>query len=392
MTMKPEDINEHFQAFARQWPKDAPYYMWGTSNTALKICALFENQLNIIGYVDNNPQKWDTQFQGRPVLSPDEFYARRGHTPCIVASLAFGEISYELERKGLAEYVDFCSGWYFAGIHRYLDVHQIYLFRVDLSITAYCNLRCRHCNMLMPYYQQRCHYALEDILADVDAYFRWVDHVDQFNILGGEPFLHPDIEKITEEIAMRYRSKINDLAFFSNGTILPDEQLLNLMEQYRIRVDIGDYRNGVPSLRPKVDRFVETLESRGINYSLPPSETWLDFNHTPEDRSDWSTEQLISVRKRCREPFRGIHDKKLYFCHLNASAALAGLYPEEPGDSFQLSRPVSAQGKEELLAFDLFCLPKRYVSYCRHCGGCGPANEQIVPAAEQLPARHQGGT
>lgn len=385
-----QEVREFLDTFAASWPRDAAYYVWGASNTARKICALLENRQNIIGFVDNNPEKWGTEFQGRPVLSPDEFFRKREGSQCIVASMAYGEISQDLERHGMIENVDFCNSWYFWGVHHYLNTRQVHLYRVDLSVTSYCNLRCRHCNMLMPYYERRRHYPAGAVLADVDAYFRWVAHVDQLNILGGEPFLHPDIGKITAEIAARYRSQINDLVFFSNGTVIPDEQLLHLMSRYQIRVDIGDYRKGVPGIQPKVDSFIQTLERHGIAYSLPLSDTWLDFNHTPEDRGDWDAEQLAAVRERCREPFRGIHDQKLYFCHLNASAGLAGLYPTEPGDYFDLSGSADTEKSGELLAFDLACFPKGYVSYCRHCGGCGPANRQSVPAAEQLPAGYRG--
>ncbi|EOS64176.1 radical SAM protein [Oscillibacter sp. 1-3] len=387
--MSKTDIHNFIQEFAGRWPKDAPYYVWGTSASALKLCSLFDGRLNITAFVDNDEKAWGTLFQGRPVLSPEEFFLKRGDGRCIVASLAYGEISWQLERRGLAEHLDFCGSWYFTGMHRCLDAQELYLFRVDLSITSRCTLRCRHCNMLMPYYRQCGHYPAEDLLSDVDAYFRWVDHVDQFNILGGEPFLHPDVQKITKTITERYRSRINDLVFFSNGTVLPEEGLLDLMVRYQIKVDLGDYRAGVPAIRPKVDRFIEELERRGIAYAAPASSAWLDFNHPPEDRSSWKAEQLTAVRRNCREPFRGIHGQKYYFCHLNASAALGGLYPEEPGDSFDLSGSEEGR-KEELLAYDLACLPKGYVSYCRHCGGCGPANQRMVPVAEQLPAGQQG--
>lgn len=383
--MNQQHIQDIFQEFAHSWPKNGTYYVWGTSNSAKKLCTLFPEKFKIAGFVDSNPRKWDTQFRGRPVLSPQQFYVQRGHIQCIVASMAYAEIACALEGQGLSEQTDFCSSWFFSGLHRFLDLRQVFLCRVDISITSHCTLRCRHCNMLIPYYRRHWHCPKEEVLSNVDQYFHWVDYVDQFNILGGEPFLHPEVNTIAEEIAKKYRSRIGNLAFFSNGTILPDEKLLNLMTQYQIQVDLGDYRQGIPSIQPKVDVFVRELERRGIRYSLPVSDMWLDFNHTPEDRTGWGAEELTAVRQQCREPFRGLCGQKLYFCHLNASADLAGLYPEEPGDFFDLRQTADEAGKAALLAFDCLCFPKGYVSYCRHCGGCGPANRQAIPVAEQLP-------
>ncbi|MCI8755712.1 MAG: radical SAM protein [Oscillospiraceae bacterium] len=387
--MEYKDSQQLFQSFQRDWPMEASYYIWGTSNTAHKLYNLFPNELNIVGFIDNNAAKWGTQFLGHPVFSPEEFFSSQNRKKLIVASQAYNDIRCELERKGLLENTDFCDSRFFIGIYQWLQNGRVYLRRVDLSITSYCNLRCRHCNMLMPYYKKHRHYDLSNILLDVDVYFRWVDYVEFFNILGGEPFLHPDILEITREIAKRYREKIGDLVFFSNGTIMPEEQMLDLMKEYRIKVYIGDYREHIAAIRPKVDEFIHKLKSYGIPYEMPISDTWTDFNHAPTDRSNWTAEQLAKICNRCGEPFRGIHNQKFYFCHLNTSAALSGQYEEEEGDYLDLSSLPEGRG-DTLVAFDLACIPKGYVSYCRYCGGCAPMNQQEVPPAEQLPAGYQG--
>lgn len=372
------------------WPENRDYYIWGTGNTALRVCSFFGDKLCVAGFLDNNKEKWGTEFLGCPVLNTEEFLHRWSGEKIIVASLAYQEILPELERRGLKEDVDFCDSRFFAGVCGWLWKQSVYMRRTDLSITSYCNLRCRHCNMLMPYYEERQHYDLEQLSSTVEAYFRWVDYVENFNILGGEPFLHPEVLAITQRIVNHYRSRIGELDFFTNGTVVPSEQMLELMREGRITAYIGDYRQGIGTLQPKVDAFVKAMEVNGISYRMPPSDVWVDFNHTETDRSGWDAKQLAEVCIGCRQPFRGLSDQKFYFCHLNASAVLSGHYSEDTGDYFDLSTP-SEGNMRELVAFDLACIPKGYVSYCRHCGGCAPMNQHKIPVAEQLPARYEGG-
>lgn len=379
--MDSKNARARLEQFSKNWTLQQQYYIWGASNTARKLCGHMDC-LKIEGFLDSDPQKWGTQFLGRPVFAPEDAL-KKAPIKIIVASQAYSEIRLALESKGLRENIDFCDSRAFLSANLWREKKLVYISRTDVSITSYCNLRCKDCNMLMPYYKRHAHYDTEQILADADAYFRWVDFVEIFHLLGGEPFLHPQVLEITRTIAERYRAKMGELVFFTNGTILPERPLLELMHEYNIKAYIGDYRLALPAIRPKVDALIETLKTYGVAYETAAGTEWSDFNHTPTDRGHWSDERLAAVCRNCNPPFRGLHDKKFYYCHLSTSAALAGRVPESPWDCFDLSGPEEGR-KEELVAFDLGYIPKGYVSYCRYCGGCGPANTCSVPIAEQL--------
>jgi len=383
-TMERYDTRKIFRDFASKWPKDAPYYVWGASNTAKELCTTFHD-LNIVGFVDNDAKKWGTQFRGRPVLSPDAFFAARGEVQCIVASIEKGDILAGLKQHGLRNDLDACGMDRYIGIHHYLDTGELRFARGSLLITSFCSLNCRNCCLQVPYYKRHQHRSIDDVLADADHYFRWVDHVMWFDLIGGEPFVHPDVDEITERIAKKYRSRMGALHFVTNGTILPSDRMLELMKQYGIAVEISDYRKAVPAIRDKVGRLTQTLESRGITYHIVPNDTWIDWNYLPEDRSGWDARRLSAYCRDCGTVCQGIYDGKFYYCYQQVGSNLAETCPSEPGDYFDATGPVTPERKGELLAFNLDCAPKGYESYCRHCAGWRAVNPRIVPAGEQLP-------
>lgn len=379
--MEYKSAQKLFNQFPVDWPLQNHYYIWGAGNTARKFCAHMSG-LQIEGFLDSDPQKWGGMVSQTPILNPESVLGSKS-VKIIVASVAYSEIRAVLESKGLEENIDFCDSRVFLGVYLWVQKRQVYITRTDVSITSHCNLRCKDCNMRIPYYGNPGHYEPDRILNDIDLYFQWVDFVEVFHLLGGEPFLHPHVLEITQTVAERYRSQMGDLVFFTNGTIIPQKSMLELMREYRIKAYIGDYRLALQSIQPRVNAFIETLEAYGVLYETSENSAWSDFNHTETDRSNWNSKQLSEVCRRCCPPFRGLHDQKFYFCHLSASAALSGHFSEEIGDYFDLSNPAGDRGGE-LVAFDLGCIPKKYVSYCRYCGGCAPANIQEVPVAEQL--------
>jgi len=53
---------------------DDSFYVWGTGNTAqLYQEGIKRENLNILGYIDNNPDKWGTKFNDKLVFSPAQY-------------------------------------------------------------------------------------------------------------------------------------------------------------------------------------------------------------------------------------------------------------------------------------------------------------------------------
>ncbi|MGO5027904.1 radical SAM protein [Candidatus Agathobaculum pullicola] len=380
--MKSDNKNHLLDQFVVKWNKSIPYLIWGTSNTADYLLNMSGASIICDAFIDNDPQKWETEFHGKPVFSWEQCKRTFPNHKIIVASLAYPEIRAALREQGLKELEDFCDSRYFLSAHAVISENKLYLARTDLSVTEYCNLRCKNCNMLMPYFEHPKHRNLSLLKEDIDAYFSWVDQVQVFTLLGGEPFLYPNILELTQYLCENYGSRVHQVVFFSNGTLIPSDELLELMREYDIEVQVSDYRKGLPYLAEKVDRFQDTLRAHGIRFRHGVDEQWISFGFPDYQRpSNWKGDP-IAFFDECYAPFRGLYQKKFYYCHLEASAEAAGLFTPSANDYFDLSH-FDAKRKVELAEFDLGYTKTGDISYCTRCKGCFSVNQDYVPVAEQ---------
>lgn len=87
---------------------------------------------------------------------------------------------------------------------------------VEYPITEHCNLRCIHCDHASPLLPHR--------FIDPDQYHRDLEaiapalHTQEFNVLGGEPLLHPEL---LELLSLTRTSGVTDsITVVTNGTLL----------------------------------------------------------------------------------------------------------------------------------------------------------------------------
>ena len=94
--------------------------------------------------------------------------------------------------------------------------HSLLFF--DIEVTEHCNLNCKGCDSLAPLAGEEyldiaeCEKDLSR-LSEISGGI--VDHI---NILGGEPLLHPDIEKFVKLTRMYF--PIGKIVIVTNGILL----------------------------------------------------------------------------------------------------------------------------------------------------------------------------
>ena len=292
-------------------------------------------------------------------------------------------VGEDLEKFGLKSGKDFCSMEQFLTEWFWNYKKKVCLMEVHSTITSRCTLKCKHCNMFMPYYKEHVDYTAKDILEDLELLFRHVDYIVAYEILGGEPLINGELADMIRQIGDRYGNRIGNIGIITNGTLLPDEQLIEISKKYDVKYDFSDYTD-IVDYKKRFDAAVKIVSDAGLRYSVNRSLRWCDFGFPVNNRMydfDKVREHMLS----CGPIFHGLNDGKYYYCHVSWSADKAKLLKNVSDDYIDLrTLDDDDRAKEAILEHSNGNMAKGFVKLCKICGGCGNDNTEFVKAAEQM--------
>lgn len=380
--MKRENMGSEFDSLYQLLiDKNKEFILWGAANIGKEIYKEYSKKINIVKIVDKNPNKCDEKIGNCIVESSEELEIDKNRI-IIISTSAYEEVSKELKAKGYKRNVDYIDYFLFTKVYELYSNNFLISGRLDISITEKCTLKCAKCNMFMPYFKKPENYKLDCIKKDLDSYFQIVDYVRDLNLLGGEPFLYPEFIQLIEYIGDKYINRIKRIEIFTNATIIPSKELLAVMKKFDIIVQISDYTNRL-NYSTRLQEIIHLLEQYNIKYYILRSEVWGDFGFPENPNTLKNEEELISFFNRCKAPFRGLYNEKVYFCHLETSAIRAGLFEDDENDYFDL-RKISSNVKKLFMEFDEGYSDKGYITFCTKCRGCGCVNNMTVKSALQM--------
>lgn len=252
---------------------------------------------------------------------------------------------------------------------------------LEVWVGTKCSLKCKYCMHLIPYFNKKEFYKMDDIINDLDNLLENAE-IKTLSIAGGEPFLHPELYRLINYISKREDIKLCHI--MTNATKEPDdkikETLLNLDKKFLIR--IGQYK-GKENIQGE---FINYVKENKINHEL----LW---SYDRENR--WWIIALPGHKKT------GIQktDKVYRNCKLNWCLTLAdGLLStctrgismhdvfKHRGSVFEDIYIRKVKMKSILKALICTCNQKKYYKECcGFCLGVNPATEgRIAEGKEQL--------
>lgn len=237
---------------------------------------------------------------------------------------------------------------------------------VEMTVTTHCNLRCRYCSNLIPYLPQQHHFALEEVKAQLDILLKNVHWIYRLKIHGGEPLAYPYIGDILQYALEK--SQIFDVRISTNGTILPERELLQIMKNPKFILHISGYS----FLEKRAHELCQCLKEQKIRFYYMKDQAWCDLGDPMQKRKRKraETESVIDEcnMRKCSAYYQGM----LYVCSwaANRDAILQmkrGLPIDHVGMGFQIR--------------DFY--EQRYFECCDYCNGI-LAESPLIPAGEQL--------
>lgn len=187
---------------------------------------------------------------------------------------------------------------------------------LEMFITTKCNLRCKYCSNLIPTLNSRQNYEISNLIEWLDMLLSNIDCLYRLKIHGGEVFLHPSLAEFIAYV--NNQPKIKSIRLTTNGTIIPSDNILQLIASSKIVVQISDYK--LPNT--KAQQLIERLEKFNVRYVYLKNQTWKDFGGIALRDSNRFTDCNM---KRCSSFLEG----KIYLCSRAASMTKLGNIPDD---------------------------------------------------------------
>ena len=210
-----------------------------------------------------------------------------------------------------------------------------------------CTLKCIHCNESLPHFICPGGFEKqEDILSDLQLLTEACGVIGHVELVGGEPFLHPDLENILKGILAL---DIGVIQIFTNGTVVPSDEACEVMANKRIVVYISNYER---VLTDKFKKNRELLQKKlaqyGVIFELGRSKSWMDFSsfdEINESDEEWRKQYESCGMNKCHRLYRG----HLYGCPHHYGGTVRGFIEIE--DALDIRRFNSAELAVKLKRF-----------------------------------------
>lgn len=364
------------------------FYIFGAGEIGEDIREVIEKTGCFAGFIDNDQKKQASGVNEAKVISLNEYFDGREKGLIIIAAdqRNIPVITDQMIAVGLKKKIDFYEyAEFMKDVFPILSVYannQLYIELAQISLTERCSLKCKKCAHACYAVDSKAQdMSLETAKKSADFFFRYVDIIREFVLIGGEPFLYRDLADIIEYVGENYRDKIVDFSITTNGTIIPDSAILELCRKYHIIIRISNYSATIKGLEKKYERLLKKLDDHQVLYSMGNKETqWMDYGFETLCRNE-TEEELIQVFDRCKTPCREIRGSRYYYCVMARSVS-DNLKLNVGKDDYLELADLSNQDKKVILEFDKGYSDKGYLDMCNHCNGA-EASEHIIPAAEQ---------
>ena len=243
----------------------------------------------------------------------------------------------------------------------------LHTFSITLVINSRCSLGCKCCTSYMNEYpnEKRKDVPYERIAEDIDKFFAAMDSVGTVTIMGGEPFMHPDLGKIVNKLLEKNNFGIVSIA--TSGTYpIKDEQLIGLTDK-RVNISFSNYEQSITENQKKMMyENIEKVKKAGISYTLGVTLAEWSIPSTLYDLG-LSEEKMIAKKHNCIQPPRCMQIKngKLHPCDFGTAIYSLGI-ADYPMDYVDIEH---AESVEELRNKIRDYIEQPYYRTCGHCSG-----------------------
>lgn len=249
---------------------------------------------------------------------------------------------------------------------------------IDVCMTTKCDLKCEGCGSLMPMYKHPENVELELIIHSLDRFFSVVDRVFRVNVIGGEPFLYPNMDKVIEYL--NNKEQVVKVVVPTNGTVVSNNpNLYEALRNPKNHVRISHYKE----YDQKSGKLLKKLEDENISHSVKNfgKDTYLWYDFGGYENRNRTPEELAKQFYECEVEWMSLYRGKLYPCPRAAHSIDLGLQAAE-GNFIEIANDDISL--EELRRnIEEFVYETKYYPACNRCDR-GTGNCPVIPVAKQI--------
>ena len=241
-----------------------------------------------------------------------------------------------------------------------------------LVVGQACTLKCKECGTLSPYAPRNMsRYSFDLLKSNLDVLLNHACRISKLQIQGGEPFLYGELKALL--IYLLASDKIMKIEIATNGTIVPPQDMANVLSNPRVFIRASAYGN----IKTKVRLLEVYLQADGIQhriYNFATNDgTWYDQGgvDVPRENSD------AIVKKRFDDcPFSRcltLESSTIGYCSRSTVAPFVQRMAPPPTDYVHVTR-------NPWFGIKLanYVARPHFMECCRYCRGAG--GEKVAPA------------
>ena len=383
--MKWKNRGHEFDHMYQEISEKKGFYLFGAGDYGQQFLHVFEKEIPIKGFIDNDPVKQGKIIRGIKCYSPEDVTLSNDEGIVITMSqIARVKTIEQLKECGYKKDKTFFIIEEFLSVYYVYKNEQVYFSSISFLPSTACNLDCRYCLNFNPFANKFYVREWEDLVKDVDLFFSCVDRIMLFHISGGEPMIYKYTADLALYIDKNYGNRIDTLRMVTNGTIVPKDEMLEKLSKCRLEITVDDYREAVPRFTEQFDRLICKLKEYQIPYYINKVDSWIDLGPEKTDYSGRTEEWLEEHRENCSQSWQELRDGKLYSCNYASYATVAGIAGEQDLEEVYDLTKFIPKKKKELVEFRLGYTTKGYTNFCKKCRGFTPDNREAMKPAVQI--------
>ena len=268
---------------------------------------------------------------------------------------------------------------YYTDMYRkedYLKNNFLYVKSIDIQVTEKCSASCDNCSNLMHLYSNAKDSEIENIISSIDRFMKVVDQVDEFRVIGGDPFMNKQMHKVVNKLCLIDKAK--KVVVYTNAKIIPKNENLKCLKNSKVVVDVSNYANEASKNHEKI---IELFSAENINFTTNKITKWQDCGRILPKTNKNHTELNKLFINCCNSELISLLHGKVYRCPFSANATNLNLIPDDTSDYVNL---LDENSTDKNLRDTIFKLmhEKNYLTACSFCNGRDYSTKWIKAAVQ----------